>query len=57
MCGAAKNLMGRPDSTQVLAKAVIRAADRLDISGALLAKGMRFDSELMVTNVGEGTGQ
>lgn len=32
------NLMEKTDSTQVLAKAVIRTADRLDISEALLAK-------------------
>lgn len=35
---ATPTLMERPETAGVLAKAVIRAADRLDVSGALLAK-------------------
>lgn len=38
MGNVVKNLMEKPEPAGVLAKAVIRAADRLDISGALLAK-------------------
>ena len=38
MSASAHNLAARPDSAQVLSKAVARAAERLDISRALLAR-------------------
>ena len=38
MAASARNLAAKPDPSLVLTKAVARAADRLDISRALLAK-------------------
>ena len=38
MTASARNLAPKPDSSSVLTKAVARAAERLDISRALLAK-------------------